>query len=81
MEPQGAGRIFQCSKATHNVPYAKLYGDGDSKTHQVVKHVYQEDNIEVVKQECIGHVQKRVGTTALRKLKEDPGIGGKGKLR
>lgn len=30
--------------------------------------------------ECIGHVQKRVGT-ALRKLKrENPGLGGKGKL-
>ena len=32
------------------------------------------------KKECVGHVQKRVGT-ALRKLKkENKGIGGKGKL-
>ena len=32
------------------------------------------------KQECIEHIQKRVGT-ALRKLKkENPGLGGKGKL-
>ena len=36
--------------------------------------------ITVEKKECIGHVQKRVGT-ALRKLKrENPGLGGKGKL-
>ena len=36
--------------------------------------------LEVTKQECIGRVQKRVGT-ALRKLKkETPGLGGKGKL-
>ena len=46
--------------------------------HQQIKDVYQ--GIEVVKQECIGHVQKWVGT-ALRKLKkENPGLGGKGKL-
>jgi hypothetical protein len=33
-----------------------------------------------VKKECVGHVQKRVGT-ALRKLKkENKGLGGKGKL-
>ena len=33
-----------------------------------------------MKQECIGHEQKRVGT-ALRNLKkETPGLGGKGKL-
>ena len=33
----------------------------------------------LLKKECIGHVQKRVGTS-LRKLKrENPGLGGKGK--
>ena len=43
-----------------------------------MENAYQ--NIHVEKKECVGHVQKRVGT-ALRKLKkETKGIGGKGKL-
>ena len=45
-----------------------------------MKNVYSEGGIQVVKKECIGHVQKRVGT-ALRKLKkENHGLGGKDKL-
>lgn len=46
----------------------------------IARHIRKLKMFEVVKQECIGHVQKRVGT-ALRKLKKDnPGLGGKGKL-
>ena len=42
--------------------------------------MYSEDGIEVEKKECIRHVQKGV-RAALRKLKkENPGLGGKGKL-
>ena len=37
-------------------------------------------DVEVQKKECVGHVQKRLGT-ALRKLKkEKKGLGGKGRL-
>lgn len=80
MEPEGTERIFRRSVATHKLRYTELYGDGDSKSHKQVKNVYSEDGIEVTKKECIGHVQKRVGT-ALRKLKKDnPGLGGRGKL-
>ena len=35
--------------------------------------------IKVTKFECIGHVQKRVGT-ALRKVRKEKKLGGKGKL-
>ena len=64
----------------HNLRYTEFYGDGDSKSFTRVKGVYEDDGIEMEKKECIGHVQKRVGT-ALRKLKrENPGVGGKGKL-
>ena len=42
--------------------------------------MYLDKGIKVVKKECVGHVQKKVGT-ALRKLKrEKKGMGGKGKL-
>ena len=80
MEPEGTERIFRRSITTHNLRYTELYGDGDSKSHKQVKNVYSEDGIEVTKKECIGHVQKRVGT-ALRKLKkENPGFAGRGRL-
>ena len=80
MEPEGALRMFKRSEMLHKLRYTELYGDGDSKSYSQVKDVYKEQDIEVVKQECIGHVQKRVGT-ALRNLKkETPGLGGKGKL-
>ena len=80
MEPEGAERIFQRSVELHNLRYTEFYGDGDSKSFSRVKGVYEDAGIEMEKKECIGHVQKRVWT-ALRKLKrENPGLGGKGKL-
>ena len=80
MGPEGTERIFRCSVETHILRYSELYGDGESKSHKQVKDVYSDVGIEVTKQECIGHVQKRLGT-ALRKLKkETSGLGGKGKL-
>ena len=80
MEPEGTDRIFRRSVELHNLRYNEFYGDGDSKSYSRVKDVYQDAGIEIEKKECIGHVQKRVGT-ALRKLKRDkPGLGGKGKL-
>ena len=42
--------------------------------------MYVAEDVEVVKKECVGHVQKQVGS-ALRKLKkENKGLAGKGKL-
>ena len=80
MESEGADRIFRRSVATHKLRYTDLYSDGDSKSYNRVKDVYSADGIQIAKKECIGHVQKRVGT-ALRKLKkETPALGGKGKL-
>ena len=58
------------------------FGDGDSKSHGVVEDIYNSGAgaVTVTKKECVGHVQKRVGT-ALRKFrKKNKGMGGKGKL-
>ena len=81
MEPEGVDRILKRSVELHNLGYTEYYGDGDSKSFSKVKDVYQASGfIFQKKKECIDHVQKRVGT-ALRKLKrENPGLGGKGKL-
>ncbi|GFX07149.1 uncharacterized protein TNCV_2423541 [Trichonephila clavipes] len=58
--------------------YTDYNGDGDSKAFDAVKDIYGKDS--VTKLECIGHIQKRVGTR-LRKLKSrNKGLGGKGKL-
>eukprot|EP00795_Rhopilema_esculentum_P007254 gene7254-12939_t len=80
MEPEGARRIFARSVQKHGICYTKFYGDGDSKGFHAVERIYEETGKPVEKLECIGHVQKRMGT-ALRKLKkETKGLGGKGKL-
>ena len=82
MEPEGAIRIFERSIESNKLRYTEYFGDGDSKSYNVVKDGYNsgENGVQVVKKECVGHVQKRVGT-ALRKFrKENKGMGGRGKL-
>ncbi|GFV36174.1 uncharacterized protein TNCV_233641 [Trichonephila clavipes] len=70
METVGMVRIFQRLLNHRSVRYTSYIGDGDSKTFSsiTVSNPYGED-ITVSKIECIGHVQKRMGTR-LRKLKQ-----------
>lgn len=78
METVGAYRIFERSVTSRNLRYTDYYGDGDSKAFESVKDIYGLNT--VTKLECIGHVQKRVGSR-LRKLKKTTkGLSGKGKL-
>ena len=89
MEVVGTRAIFNRSVAKRNLRYTGYVGDGDSKTYETIvsEKVYGEE-IDIVKKECIGHVQKRMGT-ALRKLKLTTGkqklsdgktLGGNGRL-
>ncbi|GFX43643.1 uncharacterized protein TNCV_510921 [Trichonephila clavipes] len=58
--------------------YVNFFGDGDSKGYAFVKDIYGKNTVS--KYECIGHIQKRVGTK-LKKLKSKRKIlGGRGKL-
>lgn len=70
MEVQGAKEIFIRSKRAYNVRYTQL-GDGDSKGFCAVQEVkpYGPD-CEITKLECLGQVQKRMGTR-LRKIKNE----------
>ena len=78
MEPEGARRIWSRSIKTHKLRYNEFYGDGDSKGYEAVKNTYE--GLQVQKLECVGHVQKRVGTR-LRALKRRcKELGGRGKL-
>jgi hypothetical protein len=70
MEPFGTLALFQRSVG-YNLRYKYLVSDGDSKTFALLsrEQVYGTDpEDQVVKLDCVGHVQKRLGT-ALRNLK------------
>ncbi|GFX73052.1 uncharacterized protein TNCV_1704541 [Trichonephila clavipes] len=88
MEVDGMLRIFNRSEKLHNLKYSNYIGDGDTKTFNALSEnkLYGDDHL-IQKIECVGHVQKRMGTR-LRKLKfvyskklsDGKTIGGKGRL-
>ena len=88
MEPHGTLEMFKRS-LEFGIRYTHLISDGDSKTFSLLRALqpYGPEH-PVVKLDCVGHVQKRLGT-ALRNLKTsyrgrklDDGktIGGAGRL-
>lgn len=89
MEVSGIVDFFQRSQELHNIRYEYYLGDGDSSAFPTVSQLkpYGPD-FKIKKLECVGHVQKRMGSR-LRKLKskmskiklaDDKTIGGKGRL-
>ncbi|GFX31754.1 uncharacterized protein TNCV_170871 [Trichonephila clavipes] len=89
MEVDGMLRIFNRSEKLRNLKYSNYIGDGDTKTFNALSEnkPYGDDHL-IQKIECVGHVQKRMGTR-LRKLKlvyskkklsDGKTIGGKGRL-
>ncbi|XP_046844662.1 LOW QUALITY PROTEIN: uncharacterized protein LOC124438534 [Xenia sp. Carnegie-2017] len=89
METVGAVRIFERSVATRGLKYIHMLGDGDSSTYNnIVDRKPYGDELIPNKLECIGHVQKRVGSRLRRlknankgvKLQDGKGLAGKGRL-
>ena len=78
MEVTGVTRIFNRSIEKRGLRYTKFLGDGDSKSYDTIKSIYP--GITTEKLECVGHVQKRVGTRLRNLKKTEKNIGGKGKL-
>lgn len=88
MEPNGALELFSRSM-NYKIRYTRLVCDGDSKTHNLLlEHKPYGPSKLVEKLDCVGHVQKCMGT-ALRNLKDahkgkklsdGKTIGGKGRL-
>lgn len=72
MEPD---HTYRRSAELLSLTYTEFYGDRDSKSYIRVKGAYKDPGIEVEK-ECIGHVQKRVGTA----LHDNPHLRGTGYL-
>ena len=72
MEPEGVRRIFLRSSESRHLQYTGYIGDGDSKAFSQVNSLRPYGDKSITKIECVGHVQKRMGT-ALRKLKSAKG--------
>ncbi|GFU50609.1 uncharacterized protein TNCV_4884661 [Trichonephila clavipes] len=74
----GCLSYFRTICRNEKITVCKFFGDEDSKGYASVKHIYGKNT--VAKYECIGHIQKRVGTK-LRKLRSKrKDLGGRGKL-
>lgn len=62
MESAGAIAMFRRSEEARGVRYTKYLGDGDSKGFQSVVEDQPYGMCELDKLECLGHVQKRMGS-------------------
>lgn len=80
MEVDAIIEMFQRSEKLFGIKYCNYVGDGDTKTFKAIldKQPYGED-YKVTKSECVGHVEKRMGSR-LRNIKKTAKLGGKGKL-
>ena len=72
METVGTIDIFKRSVQKHNLCYTTFIGDGDSSSYPAVVEENPYQGKEVKKGECVGHVQKRVGSNLIRLRKSLP---------
>jgi len=91
MEAKGAIVIFSRSIQKHQLRYSKFVGDGDSSClGRVAEAMAGKYGVayEVTKEECVGHVQKRMGAALMeykksrkgKKLADGKNLGGQGRL-
>ena len=88
MEAAGAVKMFGRSVERNNLKYTHYIGDGDTSSFREAQASKPYGDIAVEKLECIGHVQKRVGTRCRnmqdqyrgKKLADNKPLTGKGRL-
>lgn len=62
MEAQGAVILFRRSEEKHSLQYTTYVGDGDSSAYgNVVDSRPYGPNIIIAKEDCVGHIQGRMG--------------------
>ena len=62
MEPSGIVRMFEKSVDNLQVRFTTYIGDGDSQAyHHVMTAAPYGPDKPIIKGECVGHIQKRVG--------------------
>lgn len=69
MEVEAIIEMFQRSEKNYGVKYMNYIGDGDSKTYMGIINAAPYGDTSIIKKECIGHVQKRMGSR-LREYKK-----------
>lgn len=63
MEVDAICEMFKRSESNYGVKYLNYIGDGDSKTYKgIVDSSPYGPSVIINKKECVGHVQKRMGT-------------------
>lgn len=70
MEVKEALVIYHRWESTQNVRYSKYLNDGDNKRLKGVESKAYGDNANIAKVECVGHVQKRMGSRLFSLKKE-----------
>ena len=87
MEVGGVKEMYERSVEKNDLRYVSFIGDGDSSTYQTISNAKPYgDDVPIVKKECVGHVQKRLGTrlrklkSGKKKLSDGKGIGGRNRL-
>lgn len=88
MEAEAAMVLWGRSEDKVQLRYTTYIGDGDSKGYSAVSQAQPYGGTGIVKEECVGHVQKRVGTNLRnlkkelrgKKLEDGLPIGGRGRL-
>lgn len=78
MEVDAVLEMFGRSEELHGVKYRYYIGDGDTKTFKSLLDMDPYPDLTVEKRECVGHVQKRMGTRLRAAKKQNKGVGGKG---
>jgi hypothetical protein len=75
MEASGATELFSRSVDNYGIRYNPFIGDGDAKSFKdIVKLAPYGPDYNHRKEECIGHVQKRMGTRLRKELERSKGI-------
>ncbi|XP_014486301.1 PREDICTED: uncharacterized protein LOC106750446 [Dinoponera quadriceps] len=80
MEVDSVVEKFKRSEELYNVKYVSYIGDGDSKTYKGIVDAQPYGDQIVKKKECVGQVQKRMGSRLRNLKKKTKGFGGAGKL-
>ena len=88
METEAVKQLWARSEEVNELKYTTYVGDGDCKGHSAVVEMKPYGDIGVQKEECVGHVRKRLGKNlrdlrqrlGKQKLTDGKPIGGKGRL-
>lgn len=78
MEVDAVKEMFSRSVELLGIKYEHYIGDGDTKTFKAILDMNPYKDLIVKKKECVGHVQKRMGTRLRAVKKQTKGLGGKG---